>query len=30
MVSEILGFLLNKGGGAWSPGSPRLVQLDVS
>ena len=28
MVSEILGFLLNKGGMA--PGSPRLVALDVS
>ena len=32
MVSEILGFLFNKVGGGWarSPGSPRLVSLDLS
>ena len=30
MVSEILGFLLNKGGRGMAPGSPRLVSLDVS
>ena len=30
MVSEILGFLLNKGGWDIAPGSPQLVSLDVS